>query len=197
LREKTANSREAIVETATELFGKQGYHGTGLNQIVKESQCPKGSLYYYFPEGKVELALESIRRTKNKVSERWERFFAASDNPAQAIRRIIEETAMEAEHTDFKCFLPFSFWTAVEASYVNDKLREAWLDVFTSWQGVLSRELKRFGIRDELAGEAAMTVMSLLEGAVHLTVTSRDTRPLLNASKHMDLYLDHLVNHTP
>jgi len=193
LREKTANSREAIVETAAELFGKQGYHGTGLNQIIKESQCPKGSLYYYFPEGKVELALETIRHTKNHVSGVWERVFAASDNPAQAVQLFIEETAQEAERTDFACFLPFSFWTAVEASYVSEKLREAWQDVFATWQAVVSREMQRYGIREELAGETAMTVISLLEGSLHLAVTSRDTRPILNGAKHVKLYLDHMI----
>jgi TetR/AcrR family transcriptional regulator, lmrAB and yxaGH operons repressor len=60
-----------IVETAAGLFNKQGFHGTGLNQIIKESQCPKGSLYYYFPEGKVELALEYIRHTKSLVAAKW------------------------------------------------------------------------------------------------------------------------------
>ncbi|WP_307725250.1 TetR/AcrR family transcriptional regulator, partial [Halolactibacillus halophilus] len=51
-------------------FQTQGYHATGLNQIVKESGVPKDSLYYHFPGGKEELALESIRLTQAFVLEK-------------------------------------------------------------------------------------------------------------------------------
>ena len=43
------NTREKILTTAAFLFQKNGYHATGLNEIIKESGTPKGSLYYYFP----------------------------------------------------------------------------------------------------------------------------------------------------
>lgn len=44
------DSREKILHTASRLFQLQGYHATGLNQIVKESGAPKGSLYHFFSE---------------------------------------------------------------------------------------------------------------------------------------------------
>lgn len=62
------NAREAIVDTASRLFFTQGYHATGLNQIIKDSESPKGSLYYYFPHGKEELALTCINRTSEEVA---------------------------------------------------------------------------------------------------------------------------------
>lgn len=37
------DSREKILSAATRLFQLQGYYGTGLNQIIKESGAPKGS----------------------------------------------------------------------------------------------------------------------------------------------------------
>lgn len=55
MKEKTSD-RDNILRTASRLFRKQGYHATGLNQITAESGAPRGSLYYYFPGGKEELA---------------------------------------------------------------------------------------------------------------------------------------------
>ena len=52
--------RQALVETAMRLFRRQGYASTGLNQILSESQAPKGSLYYYFPGGKEALAVAAV-----------------------------------------------------------------------------------------------------------------------------------------
>ena len=40
------DSREKILHTASRLFQLQGYHATGLNQIVKESGAPKGFPVY-------------------------------------------------------------------------------------------------------------------------------------------------------
>jgi TetR/AcrR family transcriptional repressor of lmrAB and yxaGH operons len=42
-----SSAREKILKTASELMEKQGYHGTGLNEIIQTSGAPKGSLYYW------------------------------------------------------------------------------------------------------------------------------------------------------
>ena len=55
-------TREKFVETTSRLMEIQGYHATGLNQIIKESGAPKGSLYYHFPGGKEELASEAVHQ---------------------------------------------------------------------------------------------------------------------------------------
>ncbi|HWL11620.1 MAG TPA: TetR/AcrR family transcriptional regulator, partial [Ureibacillus sp.] len=42
------STKEKILIAASRLFRKQGYHATTLNQITKESNTPRGSVYYYF-----------------------------------------------------------------------------------------------------------------------------------------------------
>jgi len=53
-------TRERILYAAAELFRRQGYAGTGLNQIVAAAQAPFGSLYHHYPGGKQQLAEEVI-----------------------------------------------------------------------------------------------------------------------------------------
>jgi AcrR family transcriptional regulator len=60
---KMTSARDQIISKTCELFENQGYHATGINQIVKESGAPKGSIYYYFPDGKEEIALEAVIRS--------------------------------------------------------------------------------------------------------------------------------------
>lgn len=45
-------TREKILSTATRLFYFQGFHGTGLNQIIKESGAPKGLSIIFSPKEK-------------------------------------------------------------------------------------------------------------------------------------------------
>lgn len=40
--------QERIITTATDLFHRQGYNATGINQIIEEAKVAKGSFYYNF-----------------------------------------------------------------------------------------------------------------------------------------------------
>ena len=41
-----STAREHFIEATCDLLEAQGYHATGVNQIVAESGAPKGSLYH-------------------------------------------------------------------------------------------------------------------------------------------------------
>src|ERR1700704_5524439 len=56
-----AGTRDRIVQTSAELFRRQGYHATGVKQIVTAAQAPFGSLYHFFPGGKEELGAAAVR----------------------------------------------------------------------------------------------------------------------------------------
>lgn len=57
---RTSNGRRLALETAERLFRTQGYAATGLTQILQESGAPKGSFYFYFPDGKLQVAREVL-----------------------------------------------------------------------------------------------------------------------------------------
>jgi AcrR family transcriptional regulator len=40
--------RQRLVQTALKLFATHGYHNTSIADILRESGCTKGTLYYYF-----------------------------------------------------------------------------------------------------------------------------------------------------
>ena len=54
------HSRENILEGGIELFRNNGYHGTGIQHILKSLNIPKGSFYNYF-KSKEEFVLEAIK----------------------------------------------------------------------------------------------------------------------------------------
>ena len=47
------------MQAALELFGRRGYHDTGIADILKESGCTRGVLYHYF-SSKEELGYAAI-----------------------------------------------------------------------------------------------------------------------------------------
>jgi len=47
-RKSTDATKRLILDRGVALFLKNGYHGTGLNDVLGAANVPKGSFYYYF-----------------------------------------------------------------------------------------------------------------------------------------------------
>jgi len=54
------HDKQAILEQGERILRKQGYHNTGINQILKECKIPKGSFYNFF-NSKEEFGLEVLK----------------------------------------------------------------------------------------------------------------------------------------
>ncbi len=54
-----SSPRERIVETTFELFAKQGYNSTGINQIIADAGVAKASFYLHF-KSKEDLCVEFL-----------------------------------------------------------------------------------------------------------------------------------------
>lgn len=157
-----------------------------MSQIIRESECPKGSLYYYFPDGKEEIAVECIQIARNNVSNELRSFLADTTDTAEGLRRMFERFIGEAEKNDCFDFVPFSFWMAAETSAINEKFRGACRNVFSEWQSILTDHMVTQGIAIQDAEEKAMLIISMLEGSSILSVTYRDNRALKAISRHVN-----------
>ena len=45
---KGEESRQRLIECAAKLFWKNGYSATGISEILRQTDLPKGSFYFYF-----------------------------------------------------------------------------------------------------------------------------------------------------
>jgi AcrR family transcriptional regulator len=56
--------RERIMSVAADLFYKQGYRATGVNEVIEKSGVAKATFYSHFPS-KDDLALAYLRQLKD------------------------------------------------------------------------------------------------------------------------------------
>ena len=60
--------RKRVVEAALKLFTSRGYHHTSIADILRESGCTRGTLYYYF-SSKEELGYAAIDEAMRLILE--------------------------------------------------------------------------------------------------------------------------------
>ncbi len=60
--------RQRLVQAALKLFARRGYYHTSIADILRESACKKGTLYYYF-SSKEELGYAAIDETLRLILE--------------------------------------------------------------------------------------------------------------------------------
>lgn len=171
------STRDQIIQTTSELLENQGFHATGMNEIVKESGAPKGSIYYYFPDGKEGITAEAVKFAGRMVSDRINIHLEKFDDPADSIRSFIETIAHFVEESGFKSGGPLTIVSS-ETATTNEKLnlvcREAYGMVRTAFQNKLIAS----GFSEEKAENLAWVIVSAIEGGVILSRTYHTGEPL-------------------
>lgn len=83
-----SNKREQLLNTALQLFYREGYHSTGIDRILAESGVAKMTLYKHF-KSKDELILAALQLQHEQIAERM-RQAQASLAPREAILRAYD-----------------------------------------------------------------------------------------------------------
>ncbi len=170
--------RDHIVEVAGRLFEAQGYHGTGINQIVMESGAPKGSLYHYFPGGKEEIAAAAIHFGGSVIIQHIEDELRLEGDPAEGFRRFVGLIARQVEAVDYRAGGPLTT-VALESASTQARLNEASQVVYGQILAAFKRKLvEEGGYSVERATGLALLIACGLEGAVVLSRTHHDTTPI-------------------
>jgi TetR/AcrR family transcriptional repressor of lmrAB and yxaGH operons len=163
-------ARERILQAAAELMESQGYHGTGINQIIETSGSPKESLYHYFPEGKEALASEMLAVKGRYVAERIQQGLASADAPAEAVRNLILGLAgrvgeMQACPVPQGHFLSIA-GVALETAQHSPRLRETCQEIYQHWHGLLYDKFVTAGYSASQAERLATTITAAIDGAI-------------------------------
>ncbi|MDQ6692938.1 MAG: TetR/AcrR family transcriptional regulator [Chloroflexota bacterium] len=190
-----ASARDQIVETTCDLLDLQGYHATGLNEIVRASGSPKGSLYYYFPGGKEELTEKALEHVGGIVRERIERHLKSEPAPGKAICSFIRLVAINVEASGYKSGGPITT-VALETAATSDRLRATCERIYASWQRLFKLKLEAGGLQSEQAEALATLTLASLEGGILLCRTQRSPKPLQQIADTLQVHIEHLTKST-
>jgi len=183
-----STAREHIIKTTSDLMEKQGYHGTGLNEIVKESGAPKGSLYHYFPEGKEQIAAEAVLQSGRMTVERIQNGLRGKSNAANAIHDFILRIADHVEASGFAAGSPLTA-VAMETATQSERINLACREAYTGLETAFEEKLLEGGYTRIKAEELGTLITAAIEGGIILSRTYHSANPLRTIAKHLKVLL--------
>jgi len=184
MKEEPQSVRERLIRTTGQLLRNHGYYGTGLDEILKGSGAPKGSLYHYFPGGKRQLAGAAVRCMAGRMAERMADDLSSMADPTEGLRLFLEGRAKDLEASGFKSGCPIATVTLETASEHSD-LCGVCSQSFDGLKQILHEHLSRAGLGPERADSLATLFLASWEGALILSRAHRNTGPLHVVAKEL------------
>src|SRR5262245_49744295 len=95
-REKAAQNRERIIETAARLFREKGFDGIGVAELMKHAGLTHGAFYGHFAS-KSDLAAQACARALEQSAQKWT---AISEKAGDAALSALIENYLRFGHRD-------------------------------------------------------------------------------------------------
>jgi TetR/AcrR family transcriptional repressor of lmrAB and yxaGH operons len=177
---KGEETKRKLVAATAVLLQRKGFHATGLSDIVAESGAPRGSIYFYFPDGKESLACAALDESGERWREAILAVVASEPDPAKSILAVCTFLAASLDSSDYEEGCPLAT-VALEAAASSEAVRATVSRHYRLWTEVIAERLLGAGIPHEAASRLSTFVLSTIEGALLLSKVHRSKQPLLDA----------------
>jgi TetR/AcrR family transcriptional repressor of lmrAB and yxaGH operons len=184
--------REAIVNAAVTLFRRRGYSATGLSDIVKLSGAPKGSLYHYFPNGKLSIAEAAVRVAAQNVSATYARLADAHRSPGKLVRAYGKLLAGWMKDSNFRSGSPIAT-VLLETAPDDPAITAAGREAYASRSEAFAQRLVSLGVPAARAKRLARLVTAAMEGSLIQARVDESDEAIIAAAAELEKLLDAVV----
>ena len=179
-------SKKKIIEAAGDLFWKNGYTKTGINEILKATGLPKGSFYFYFKK-KSEVAEAVLQYYGSRITELLRVVAADSDSWGSFCDSFLR--AFQEELADKRYYgCPLAV-VGTEIAFQEKELAKHYNLAMGEIQKIFEQVLRKDGIAKR-AGEVELEELAALclavyEGNLVLYRLSKDQSLLLRMNRQL------------
>lgn len=158
------NLRQAIIDSATELFMKNGYTATSIKQIASAAGCKTSSMYYYFEGGKSDIlgaVIQSITFDINQIF---------GDRTFESLAELLGHYTKAISETMPRMNLRIS-WLAPEFSKLSEDEMAHIQGQFLNMHEAFASRIQRFVDSEVKAAELAWIIICAYQGYGNLFLT--------------------------
>lgn len=176
------DKREMILLEAEKLFTEKGYYGLALSELLTRCDIPKGSFYYYFPDGKSQLLSEALRYGYERMARGIHERIMIEPTALACFERMADHLASgigTGRH------YPSLFLTmiSIESVHMDARIHETCRRIYEDWQALYARYLAQFGFGEEESVVKAQAIFALIHGSMVSSWIKQDPVDLLLAKQ--------------
>jgi len=169
--------RDQLLETAWQLFYRNGYHATGIDRILADAGVAKMTLYKHF-RSKEELILAVLEKRNTQFHESFSRFLRAKKRaPERQLLAVFDWLISWVSSKEFRgCFLQKAM---AEYQDLDDPIHQAALAHKTAFHEEIRRLVTEAGVANSKA--LAHQLALLVEGAIVSSHATGSPMPAVQA----------------
>jgi TetR/AcrR family transcriptional repressor of nem operon len=143
------STRDHLIDTGLKLMHQQGYNATGLTEILKAADVPKGSFYHHFGS-KEDFAAAALERYTAREAEHAASVLIGSKmSPLQRLKRYFTDLVkFYGQKGAISGCMMGRF--SLEIAAANPQLRKQISATFTHWQHTIAAVIEQAVARKEL-----------------------------------------------
>lgn len=172
-------SKEKVLDAAIALMRRSGLSAAGISEIVRESGAPRGSIYYFFPDGKRQIVSEALILYGKRGAAAWDEVLSANSDSADKIYALLRSISRRIEQGKYRQSCAAGA-ACLDLEDDLEMVRQAIAHTFADWIEVLQ---KHFPFKDPVKGRSfAGLVLTVIEGAFIRARAEQTTRPFSDAA---------------
>lgn len=181
---QSLSSRDRMIEAAIDLMRGYGLSGVGINDVIRDSGAPRGSLYHFFPQGKVQMVSEALAVQGGRIASFIDTALSGRKTAPQKVVALFEAFAHRVEESRFQRSCAIG---AVTLDLTEDAqaLRLVLAGILEAWRGIIARDLPMGGPAE--AESFAGLVLTAIEGAHIRARAERSGAPFREAGQWLSL----------
>lgn len=173
-----AGSRERMLEATIDLMRGSGLSGAGINEIVRASGAPKGSVYHFFPAGKAQIVGEALTVYSGRVEEFIGSALASKAGPGAKVKALFATFARRVEAGEFRRSCAAGT-VCLDLDTELDELRVVVAQAFADWAALIAQHFPMLPAARRKS--FASLLLTAIEGAYIRCRAERSSRPFTEA----------------
>jgi AcrR family transcriptional regulator len=182
--------RGRILDAAADLFQRNGFHDTSVQDILGAASVTSGALHHHFPSKK-QLGLAVVNdRVAAEVQATWIEPVQTAQDAVTGIRAAFTASADALRDQGFVRGCPLNN-LAIELAFADPDFRRALDTVFDRWRHAISIRLREGsdGAGEAYAEELATLVVASYSGAMTMAKAKQTPEPLYKALRGVERLL--------